>query len=86
VNQTNFTRNYGNQGGVVFVDSGSKVSMTQSTFRANFAVFGGVVYQQSEGIIVLSNCTFVNNIALKASLFYLYNSQNALDLSGGFIT
>lgn len=83
---SNFTRNYGYQGGVAFVDSDSTVNISSSNFDQNFAVIGGVAYQQSEGRMNLANCTYRENLALKASLFYLFNSQNAIEVTGGYMT
>ncbi|TNV87891.1 hypothetical protein FGO68_gene17182 [Halteria grandinella] len=85
IEESNFTRNYGYQGGVLYVDTYSEVQIIKSHFEENFAIIGGVVYQQSEGIITLESCNFTKNLAIKASLFYLYNSQNALQVNGGQI-
>jgi hypothetical protein len=44
-----------------------------------------VVFLQDDGMMVLTNNVYYRNYALRASLFFLYNSQNNLILSEGQI-
>ena len=45
-----------------------------------------MAFLQDDGMMVLTNNVYYRNYALRASLFYLYNSQNDLMLSGGQIS
>jgi hypothetical protein len=44
-----------------------------------------VAFLQDDGMMVLKNNVYFRNYAVQASLFFLYNSQNDLILSGGQI-
>jgi hypothetical protein len=44
-----------------------------------------VAFLQDDGMMVFKNNVYYRNYALRASLFFLYNSQNDLMLSGGQI-
>lgn len=44
-----------------------------------------MAFLQDDGMMVLMKNVFYRNYALRASLFFLYNSQNDLMLSGGQI-
>jgi hypothetical protein len=44
-----------------------------------------VAFLQDDAMMVLTNNVFYRNYAMRASLFFLYNSQNDLMLSGGQI-
>ena len=44
-----------------------------------------MAFLQDDGMMVLTNNVYYRNYALRASLFFLYNSQNNLILSEGQI-
>jgi hypothetical protein len=44
-----------------------------------------VAFLQDDGMMVLTNNIYYRNYALRASLFFLFNSQNDLMLTGGQI-
>ena len=44
-----------------------------------------MAFLQDDGMMVLTNNIYYRNYALRASLFFLFNSQNDLMLTGGQI-
>eukprot|EP00347_Sterkiella_histriomuscorum_P016197 403354113 len=85
ITNSKFLRNYAYQGGLFFTQLDTKIEAINCDFQSNFGVIGGVVYLQNDGQAVFTNSTFNQNVALKSSLFQIYNSQNALQVSGGSI-
>ncbi len=46
---------------------------------------GGVIYSATDGQAIIKDTLIKGNMGMKGSLFYLFNSQNDLKISGGVI-
>ena len=62
------------------------VSLTNNTFEKNFAFEGGVAFLQNEATLRSIKDTFYRNIALRASIFIVYNVNEALRSYNSFFT
>jgi predicted outer membrane repeat protein len=65
IKETSMVGGQGTEGGAIYLEDGSSLTMSDSYFERNFAsVSGGAIYSTySEGISI-SNCEFVMNRAL----------------------
>ena len=81
-----FLRNRGYQGGIIYSELLSTVSMLNNTFEENFAFEGGVAFLQNEASLRSSYDIYYRNLAFRASIFIAYNTYQELYSFKSFFT
>jgi len=86
---SSLNKNMASQGGAIYLDSSSNLTLSYTYFTSNSAVEeGGVIYIITNAFMTASGCSFIKNSASLASTIYASETsgQYALNISNSLFT